>query len=114
MKKPVAILGLALVILFALGFRVVHPEAGLQSAMGSAKSSIAIYKSNSGQALPGEKVVVPVPNQGIQLGIVKSVRTGTADVDTGAAFTRVKQSEVKGKLIAVIPFFGIPLGWVGL
>ena len=102
-----------LVVFFAFGFRLTHPSDGLQSALGSAKSSVAIYKS-VGQVLPGDKVLVPVEGSGTQLGVVKSVKTGTADVDTGAAFVRVKQSEVTGKLIAVIPFFGIPLGWVGL
>lgn len=113
MKKSLAIVAVVVIAFFALGFRLVHPQDGLQSAMGSAKSSIAIYKS-AGQVMPGDKVLVPVNDQGIQLGIVKSVKTGTADVDTGAAFVRVKQNEITGKLVAVIPFFGIPLGWVGL
>jgi hypothetical protein len=113
MKKPLAVIVIIAVAFFALGFRLTHPQDGLQSALGSAKSSIAIYKSG-GQAMPGDKVLVPIKDQGTHLGIVKSVKTGTADVDTGAAFVRVKQSEITGKLIAVIPFFGIPLGWVGL
>lgn len=113
MKKSLAIIGLLVIVLLAFGFRVAHPQAGLQSVMGSAKSSLVVYR-DSGQALIGDKVIVPVKDQGIQLGIVKSARSGTADVDTGAAFVRVKQTEIKGKLIAVIPFFGIPLGWVGL
>jgi hypothetical protein len=113
MRKPLAVVALVLVVFFAFGFRLTHPSDGLQSALGSAKSSVAIYKS-VGQVLPGDKVLVPVEGSGTQLGVVKSVKAGTADVDTGAAFVRVKQSEVTGKLIAVIPFFGIPLGWVGL
>jgi hypothetical protein len=113
MRKPLAVVALVLVVFFAFGFRLTHPSDGLQSALGSAKSSVAIYKS-VGQVLPGDKVLVPVEGSGTQLGVVKSVKTGPADVDTGAAFVRVKQSEVTGKLIAVIPFFGIPLGWVGL
>ncbi|CAN2212855.1 hypothetical protein MCEMRE26_01026 [Candidatus Nanopelagicaceae bacterium] len=113
MRKPLAIFALVLAVFLALGFRVTHPADGLKSALGSAKSSIAIYKSN-GQALPGDKVLVPVEGSGTQLGVVKSVKSATADVDTGAAFVRVKQSEISGKLIAIIPFFGVPLGWVGL
>lgn len=113
MRKSLAVVGLFAVVFFALGFRVVHPQGGLQSVMGSAKSSLVIYK-NGGQAITGDKVLVPIKDQGIHLGVVKSAKTGTADVDTGAAFVRVKQSEIKGELVAVIPFFGIPLGWVGL
>jgi hypothetical protein len=113
MKKPLAIIAVVLAIFFALGFRVAHPQDGLQSAMGSAKSSVAIYKA-AGQSVPGDKVLVDVEGMGTELGLVKSARAGTVDVDTGAAFVRVKQNEVIGKLVAVVPFFGIPLGWVGL
>ena len=113
MRKLLAVAALVLAVFLAFGFRIIHPADGLNSALGSAKSSVAIYKS-AGQVLPGDKVLVPVKDFGTQLGVVKSVKSGSADIDTGAAFVRVKQSEVTGKLIAVIPFFGIPLGWVGL
>jgi len=113
MRKLLAVAAIVLVVFLAFGFRIIHPADGLNSALGSAKSSVAIYKS-AGQVLPGDKVLVPVKDFGTQLGVVKSVKSGSADIDTGAAFVRVKQSEVTGKLIAVIPFFGIPLGWVGL
>lgn len=113
MKKALIAIVAVLVLFFALGFRVAHPQDGLQSAMGSAKSSIAIYKSET-QAMPGDKLLVEVGGSGLQLGIVKSMRAGTVDVDTGAAFVRVKQTEVVGKLVAVVPFFGVPLGWIGL
>jgi hypothetical protein len=113
MRKLLGLLALVLVVFLAFGFRVAHPADGLKSALGSAQSSVAIYKS-AGQVLPGDKVLVPVEGSGTQLGVVKSVKSATADVDTGAAFVRVKQSEITGKLVAVIPFFGVPLGWVGL
>jgi hypothetical protein len=113
MRKPLAIVLAIVVALFAFGFRVAHPQSGLNSAMGSAKSSIVLYK-HVGQAMPGDKVVIDVAGTGTSLGIVKSASAGTVDVDSVNAFTRVKQSEVRGKLIAIIPFFGIPLGWVGL
>ena len=60
MKKPFAIALVLVVALFALGFRVAHPQGGLNSAMGSAKSSIVLYKK-VGQAMPGDKVIVPAP-----------------------------------------------------
>jgi hypothetical protein len=113
MKKPFAIALVLVVALFALGFRVAHPQGGLNSAMGSAKSSIVLYKK-VGQAMPGDKVIIDVKGTGTSLGVVKSARAGTVDVDSVNAFTRVKQNEVHGKLIALVPFFGIPLGWVGL
>ena len=113
MKTKLIALVAILVVLFAIGFRAVHPQDGLQSVMGSAKSSIVIYKS-SGEYAVGSKVVVEVAGQGKQSGIVKSASEGSVDVDTRAAFVRVKQEEVLGKLILVVPFFGTIFGIIGL
>ena len=101
------------VVLFALGFRAIHPADGLTSAMGSAKSSILIYKSG-GTYEVGQKVVVEVSGQGKQSGIVKSATPEAVDVDTRAAFVRVKQEDVLGKLYLVVPFFGVLFGFIGL
>lgn len=102
-----------LLVLFALGFRGGHPQDGLESVMGSAKSSVVIYK-HSGSYEVGQKVVVVVAGQGLQTGLIKSASDGSLDVDTRAAFIRVKESEVSGKLIVVIPFFGTLFNIVGL
>ena len=113
MKTKLIALAAIAVVLFALGFRVIHPENGLSSAMGSAKSSVVVYKHSSSYAI-GSKVVVEVAGQGKQSGIVKSATPETVDVDTRVAFVRVKQEDVLGKLIVVIPFFGTIFGIVGL
>lgn len=110
--KLIAVAAVA-VVLFALGFRVVHPADGLTSAMGSAKSSVVIYKQG-GTFEVGEKVVVEVSGQGKQSGIVKSASPEAVDVDTRAAFVRVKQEDVLGKLYLVVPFFGTLFGIIGL
>jgi hypothetical protein len=113
MKTKLVAIAAIFLVLFALGFRVIHPENGLQSAMGSAKSSVVIYKSSSNYAV-GHKVVVEVAGQGKQTGIVKSASDGSVDVDTLAAFVRVKNEDVIGKLIVVVPFFGTLLNVIGL
>ena len=113
MKTKLIALAAIVVVLFALGVRVIHPENGLQSAMGSAKSSLVVYK-HTGEYGVGSKVIVEVAGQGKQLGIVKSATKETVDVDTKSAFVRVKQDEVLGKLIVVIPFFGILFNAIGL
>ena len=113
MKTKLIALAAIAVVLFTLGFRVIHPENGLSSAMGSAKSSVVVYKHSSSYAI-GSKVVVEVAGQGKQSGIVKSATPETVDVDTRVAFVRVKQEDVLGKLIVVIPFFGTIFGIVGL
>jgi hypothetical protein len=113
MKMKLIALAAIVVILFSLGFRMIHPENGLSSAMGSAKSSVVLYK-HSGSYAVGSKVVVEVAGQGKQTGIVKSATKETVDVDTRVAFIRVKQGDVLGKLIIVVPFFGTIFGVVGL
>ena len=113
MKIKLIAVAAILLVAFALGFRVIHPEDGLTSAMGSAKSSLVIYKS-AGKFEVGEKVVVEVSGQGKQSGIVKSASPDAVDVDTRAAFVRVKQEDVLGKLYLVVPFFGTVFGIVGL
>ena len=100
-------------ILFAFGLRVAHPQEGLQSAMGSAKSSLVIYKASDEYAV-GQKVVVVVANSGNQLGVVKSASDESVDVDTRVSFVRVKQEDVVGKMIVIIPFFGTLFNFVGL
>ena len=113
MKTKLIAVAAIVAILFALGFRVAHPQDGLQSVMGSAKSSVVIYKQ-SDKFTVGQKVVVVVAGIGNELGVIKSASNDTVDVDTKAAFVRVKQEEVVGKLIAVIPFIGTIFGLIGL
>lgn len=113
MKIKLAALAAIAVVLFALGFRIIHPADGLTSAMGSAKSSVVLYK-HGGTFEVGDKVVVEVSGQGKQSGVVKSASPEAVDVDTRAAFVRVKNEDVLGKLYLVIPFFGTIFGIVGL
>ncbi len=113
MKLKLIAIAAILIAAFALGFRAVHPADGLTSAMGSAKSSIVIYKQSEKYEV-GQKVVVEVSGQGKQSGIVKSATPEAIDVDTRAAFVRVNQEDVLGRLYLVVPFFGTLFGIVGL
>ena len=111
--KPVAAIAVVAILFFVAGFRIAHPTAGLSTALGSAKSSLAIYKPG-GQSTIGSKVVVEIEGQGKAIGIVKSTAGGNVDVDLGATFNRVSAIDVSGKLVAVIPFLGSVFGIVGL
>ena len=113
MKSKVIALVAIIGVLFLLGIRVAHPQEGLQSAMGSAKSSLVVYKASDKYEV-GQKVVVVVANSGNQLGVIKSASDEAVDVDTQVAFVRVKQEDVVGKMIVVIPFFGTLFNIVGL
>jgi hypothetical protein len=113
MKSKVIALVAIFGVLFVLGFRVAHPQEGLQSAMGSAKSSLVVYRASDAYAV-GQKVVVVVANSGNQLGVIKSATQEAVDVDTRVSFVRVKQEDVVGKMILIIPFFGTLFNFVGL
>lgn len=113
MKSKVIALIAIFGVLFVLGFRVAHPQEGLQSAMGSAKSSLVVYKGSDQYAV-GQKVIVEVAGSGNQLGVIKSATPEAVDVDTRVSFVRVKQDDVVGKMVLIIPFFGTIFGFVGL
>jgi hypothetical protein len=97
----------------SVGFRLNHLQGGIGSALGSAKSSLALYKHGT-TAEVGSKVIVNVKGIGPELGIVKSATDTTVDVDLGSTFTRIDKKDVLGKLVAVVPFFGSVLGIIGL
>ena len=107
------VLALVVVVFMGAGLRLNHLQGGIGSALGSAKSSLALYKHGT-SAEVGSKVIVNVTGVGPELGIIKSATETTIDVDLGATFIRVERSEILGKLIAVIPFFGSIIGIVGL
>ena len=113
MKIKVIALVVILGVVFAFGVRVAHPQDGLQSAMGSAKSSLVVYKKSSDYVV-GQKVIVVVANSGNQLGVVKAASPEAVDVDTRVSFVRVQQDDVVGRMIFVIPFFGTLFNAVGL
>jgi len=113
--KPVAGILVALVLLFALGFRWGHPKYGLTNALGSAKSTIVIYHKASSFTV-GTKVIsaVDAPAKGPVIAIVNAVSGKNADLQAGAKLVRVKTDQISGKLIAVVPFVGAILSIVGL
>lgn len=111
--KPIAAIAVVAILFLVAGYRIGHPVSGLSTALGTAKSSLAIYKP-SGQSTVGSKVVVEIKGQGKAIGIVKSAASGNVDVDLGATFNRVSEKDVSGKLVAVIPFLGSIVGIIGL
>jgi len=115
-KKPLAIALVVILAGFFLGFRVGHPHSGLRSALGSAESSLALYK-HTGEPALGTKVMVAVPGEpknSPALGIVKTISQGTVEVQFGNRVEVVGLKEIQGKLVAVVPFFGTLVGFLGL
>jgi hypothetical protein len=108
----------ALLALFLLGVvsgvRVAHPYAGLSNALGSAKSGIVIYKKTGVVAI-GAKIIVSTPDSShSSLGIVTNQTAGKIQVQVGTSSIRVNAKQVHGTLIAVVPFLGYLLSWIGL
>ena len=114
--KPAGIVLVVVAVFMALGFRINHPHYGVGSALGSAKSSLAIYKTG-GTPTVGQKVLITVPNwpaASPALGIVRSVKGNDILVILGNDIRQVTPKQVHGHLLAVVPFFGYLFGAIGL
>jgi len=114
-KRGKVVLGalLAVVLFFAFGFRVTHPQSGLDHALGSAQSSLALYRSVDTFAVD-DKVVAALPTDGPALGIVRGVFGDAYDVQIGSQLFRLNKQDIDGKMLVIIPFLGSLLGAFGL
>ena len=114
-RNRVALLLLVLVVFFAIGLRLAHPQDGLKNALGSAQSSIVLYKSGA-DLKTGSKVMVNMdaPAASPIIAFVVKAEGAKVDIQSGAEVITVKSSQIYGTLIAVIPFIGSVLGVVGL
>lgn len=114
-RNRIAALLLVLVILFAAGLRLGHPQDGLKNALGSAKSGIVVYKTGV-EFKTGAKVMVTMDAPGPSPIIAFVVRANgdTVEIQSGVEVIKVKRSQIYGELLAVIPFIGSVLGIVGL
>ena len=119
LRRAIKLAGIVLVVVavfMALGFRINHPHYGVGSALGSAKSSLAIYKTG-GTPTVGQKVLITVPNwpaASPALGIVRNVKGNDILVILGNDIRQVTPKQVHGHLLAVVPFFGYLFGAIGL
>ena len=114
--KPAGVVLLIVIVFMALGFRIDHPHYGVGSDLGSAKSSLAIYKTG-GTPTVGQKVIITVPGwpaASPALGIVRTVKGNDILVILGNDIRQVTPKQISGHLLAVVPFFGYLFGAVGL
>lgn len=98
-----------------IGFRVGHPQSGLSSAVGSAQSSVVLYRQTEKLAA-GDRVLVDIgdPELSPATSIIRTVNEGTIEVQAGDLLVSVEREKVKGKILALIPFVGSILSLVGL
>jgi hypothetical protein len=113
-KKTLIVLA-ALVLLYALGFRLEHPHSGFKSALGSASSSIVLTQKTSNYGI-GQKVVAGSQSKELSpiLGQVTAVTGTTYSVTNGVFLESIEGKKIAGKMIIVLPFFGYLLNVVGL
>lgn len=105
---------LALVLLlFLFGFRIGHPDAGIGTALGTAESSVVIYKK--GQVTDYESKILAVTGDGkTGLGVIAGTDTKQVYLSLGDRYETVQAEKIKGKLLMVVPFLGSIVGFVGL
>jgi hypothetical protein len=114
-KKGVGVFVLAIALLFVLGFRVGHPQAGLTNALGSAQSSLVLYQKADAYSA-GQKVIAKSGDTSRSpfLGEIAGATGDRYDVLNGQFTEQVSAMDISGKMIFVIPFLGTVFGWVGL
>jgi hypothetical protein len=114
-RNRIAAILLVLVVLFAAGLRLGHPQDGLKNALGSAQSGVVLYKTGA-DLKTGSKVMVTMdaPAASPIIAFVVKADGDKVDIQSGVEVVTVKSSQIYGKLIAVIPFIGSILGVVGL
>ena len=114
-RKRIGAVALVLIILFAFGLRLGHPKDGLKNSLGSAQSGIVLYKKGADLSA-GAKVMVKkdAPSKSPILAFVVKANGENVDIQSGTNVETVKSSQIYGKLIAMIPFIGQLLSFVGL
>lgn len=114
-RNRIVALLLLLVVLFAFGFRLGHPQDGLKNALGSAKSGVVLYKTGA-DFKAGAKAMVSMKSPGPSpiIAFIVGVEGDNVKIQSGTEVVTVKRSQVYGKLLAVIPFIGSILSVVGL
>ena len=101
------------VVSYLGGLRFAHPQEGLGTALGSAKTSIVLYRAGDSLAFEN-KIIFKSSSGSTALGAVAGTNGSTAYVNVDTRFEQVNQDQVKGRLISVFPFVGVLFGLIGL
>jgi hypothetical protein len=104
---------LVVALFFFFGLRLTHPQSGLDHALGTAQSSVALYRVADSFSMD-DKVVAALPANGPALGVVRGEFGDAYDVQIGSQLFRLNKQDIEGKMLVIIPFLGSLLGLVGL
>lgn len=113
--NTIAISLLVIVVFLMLGLRISHPKSGLNSAVGSAKTSLVIYKKVD-KIEVGQRVLVNTGAKDVDpvVAIAKTVSANSVDVQTERMLVQVTNQNVKGRIVALFPFIGGIFSAIGL
>jgi len=113
-RVRVLIIVLAVILVgYLAGLRLAHPQEGLGTALGSAKTSIVLYRAGDNLAFEN-KIIFTSGSGSTALGVVAGTDGNSAYVNVDTRFEQVGRDQVKGRLISVFPFIGVVVGLVGL
>lgn len=99
-------IGAALIVILAIsGVRIAHPHSGVGTVIGSAKSSLVIYKKGHETGYKS-KIVATVSDGTTALGVIAGTDTKQVYLSLGDRYETVKAEKIQGKLLAVLPFIG--------
>ena len=112
-NRAIVIVLAVLVVGYIAGLRFAHPQEGLGTALGSAKTSIVLYRTTDSLAFEN-KIIFKSNTGNTALGVVAGTNGKQAYVNVDTRFEQVQQAQVKGRLVSVFPFFGVIFGLVGL
>ena len=105
--RPAILLVLIIVLLGIFGIRVTHPQSGLRSALGSAKSTLVIYTHGNKVSVGNRAIVTTgIPGSDPSLVFIRGVEATSVDVQSQKILQRIDNKAVKGKLLLVIPYLG--------
>lgn len=105
--RSIAVVLVLAVVFMMLGLRVAHPKSGLNSAVGSAKSTLVVYKKAESFSV-GQRLLVNTGDRNVDpvVSIARTVGDSTVDVQTDRMLVQVSNSEVRGRIVALFPFIG--------
>ena len=84
-----------------------HPQDGLHNGLGTANSGLVIYKIGD-ESIVGSKVLVdfPAPHNSPELVYISGNENSTVTVQTGNKLEKINRSQIRGHLVAMVPFLG--------
>jgi hypothetical protein len=94
------------VIAFSLSpLKIVHPTQGQNVGFGAANSSLVVVQPVT-QPEAGATVVAKLGDGGAVIGRVAAKGQGILLIQGAQGFTQVKESELEGSVVVVLPFLG--------